>query len=82
MFDKIIDKSIKLGDKYTNKIVGLCFTFAMIGCVFWKFQFYKTGSILTFVPLIILFVLGLWYFILLILMGISELFKYIKIKLR
>jgi len=80
LFSKIIDISIKLGDQYTNKITGSCFTVAIIGCVFWKFQFYKIGSILTFIPLIILFVLGLWYFILLILMGITELFKYIKRK--
>ena len=78
MIDKIVDKVLKFEDKYDNKILGICLLMSIIGCVFWKFEYFKIGSLLTLIPLLIMIIMSILNLLLLIAYSISELYKYIK----
>jgi len=70
MINKLVDNILKIEDK--------CFLMSIIGCIFWKFEYFKIGSFLTLIPLLIMFIMGMLNLLLLVIYWISELYKHIK----
>jgi uncharacterized membrane protein len=75
MIDKLVNKVLQIEYKYQNKFLGICFSMSIIGCIFWKFQYFKIGSFLTLVPLLIMLIMGTLNLLLLVIYLISELYK-------
>jgi len=77
-FDKFIDLELKIQDKYQNKYFLIVFSLSIIGCIFWKLQYFKIGSLLTLIPLLSMIILGTFNFIFLIIYLVIQLIKKVK----